>query len=209
LDDHANMARAALVLHEVTGEDGYLADARRWVAVLDRHYWDAADGGYFFTADDAEALITRTRSVGDNAVPAGNATMVGVLARLYHRTGESAYLGRAEALVQAFAPELARNFFPLATFLNNLELLFAPLQIVLVGEPNAPETKALLRAARSLSLPDRILTMVPPGGNLPEAHPAAGMHMVDGRATAYVCRGSTCSLPVTAPEALVDLLRQG
>ena len=30
----------------------YLAQARDWVAMLDRHYWDAAGGGYFFAADD-------------------------------------------------------------------------------------------------------------------------------------------------------------
>ena len=34
-----------------------------------------------------------------------------------------------------------------------------------------------------------------------------GKTSVDGKATAYVCTGTQCSLPVTAPEAFASLLR--
>ena len=46
LDDYAHLCRAALALHEATGAGTYLAQARRWVETLDRHYWDGANGGY-------------------------------------------------------------------------------------------------------------------------------------------------------------------
>ena len=91
LDDYANMTRAALALHEVTGEAAYVEQAKAWVAVLDKHYWDAEGGGYFFTADDTTGLIVRTKTASDNAVPACNGTMVGVLAQLHTATGEEAY----------------------------------------------------------------------------------------------------------------------
>jgi len=57
----AAMIRAALALGEITGAAGYLAAAEGWAEVLDRHYWDGDGGGYFFTADDAEALIVRAK----------------------------------------------------------------------------------------------------------------------------------------------------
>ncbi|HEX9490861.1 MAG TPA: thioredoxin domain-containing protein [Stellaceae bacterium] len=44
LDDYANMSRAALALCEATGDAHYLARAEAWVAIADRHYWDAAGG---------------------------------------------------------------------------------------------------------------------------------------------------------------------
>ena len=207
LDDYANMARAALVLHEVTGTDAYLAAARSWVGVLDRHYWDAANGGYFYTADDAEALIARTRNAADNAVPSGNGIMLGVLARLWHLTGNAAYQERADALVRAFAPELARNFFPLGTFLNNSELLSRAVQVVIIGERGTAAAEALIAAARSVSLPNRILNVLPPGGALPPSHPAHGKTQLGNKPTAYVCIGTTCSLPMNEPVALRDLLR--
>ncbi|MEI9988175.1 MAG: hypothetical protein WDN69_36800 [Aliidongia sp.] len=72
-------------------------------------------------ADDTEALITRTKSAADSAVPAGNGVMVEVLARLYLLTGEESYRERAEALIAAFSGELERNFFPLASYLNGVD----------------------------------------------------------------------------------------
>ena len=41
---------------------------------------------------------------------------------------------------------------------------------------------------------------------LPAAHPASGKTIVDGKAAAYVCRGETCSLPITDPATLVTML---
>src|SRR3546814_8883952 len=83
------MAAAALALHEATGKADTLAQAERWVALLDRHYWDDATGGYFLTADDTPDLIVRTKTAYDSAVPSGNGVMLGVLARLHYLTGKA------------------------------------------------------------------------------------------------------------------------
>jgi len=206
LDDYADMARAALALHEATGADSYVAAARGWVEVLDRHYWDAAGGGYYFTADDAPALILRTKSGADNATPAGNGVIAAVLARLYHLTGEDPWRARAEATIRAFSGDVAQNFFPLATLFNASELLQRAQQIVVVADPGDADAEALLDAVRGRSLPNRILMRVAPGRALPAAHPAHGKGQAGGRATAYVCVGTTCSLPIADPQALAAAL---
>ncbi|HSK40437.1 MAG TPA: thioredoxin domain-containing protein, partial [Arenibaculum sp.] len=216
LDDHANMIRAALALHETTGEARFLERARAWVADLDHRYWDddgpgrstGAGGGYFYTADDAERLLVRVKSVADQAVPSGNGTMVAALARLYHLTGETAFRDRAEALVAAFSGELTRNFFPLATFLNGIELLQSARQIVVVGDPGDPGRHALLDVVRRTALPNRVLTILDPGASLPPGHPAHGKGPVDGRPAAYVCENATCSAPVGEPDALAARLAE-
>ncbi len=202
LDDHANMARAALALHEATGEKEFLAQARAWVAVLDKHYWDSAGAGYFFTADDTSDVIVRTKNASDNAVPSGNGTMVGVLARLYCLTGEESYRAKAEAVVLLFSGQVARNFFPLATLLNNAALLREPLQIAVVGPRGDAATQALRHAINGLSLPDAVISQIAPDAALPPGHPAHGKGMIDGKPAAYVCRGPVCSLPLTDPSAL-------
>jgi uncharacterized protein YyaL (SSP411 family) len=179
------------------------------VGVLDRHYWDADKGGYFFTADDAERLIVRTKTAHDNAVPAGNGTMVGVLARMFHVTGEEAWHQRAEALVQAFSGELSRNFFPLSTLLNNTELLYSAMQLVIVGQPDAADTEALLDTVRRTSAPNLVMTVLSPDAKLPDGHPAHGKGMVEAKATAYVCANMTCSAPITDPADLkINLTRR-
>jgi uncharacterized protein YyaL (SSP411 family) len=209
LDDYANMARAALILGELTSDKGYIAQAESWVAVLDRHYWDKAAGGYFFAADDTQDVILRSKSAVDHATPAGNATMVEVLARLFYLTGKSAHRDRADALMGAFAGEIQKNLFPLASFLNAGEFAQNALQIVIVGQRGEADTEALLITLRAHSLPDLVLSVIEPAEQLPDSHPAAGKGQERGRATAYICRGTVCSLPLTDPTAFDKALLHG
>ena len=163
LDDYANMARAGLALCEATGEMRYLDEAKALVAVLDRHFADPDAGGYFITADDAADLIVRNKHCHDNAVPAGNATLVGVFARLWVLTGEATWHDKARRQVAAFAGELEGNFFPLMTLLNGYELLQSATELVIVGELDDPATEALRRAVYGKSLPNKIVRRLAPG----------------------------------------------
>ncbi|HEY3911182.1 MAG TPA: thioredoxin domain-containing protein [Stellaceae bacterium] len=208
VDDYANLCRAALALHEATGDDAMPAQARAWVAILDRHYSDPAGGGYFFSADDTRALIARAKTAADSAVPAGNGTLVGVLTRLAMLTDDDACRHRAEGIVESFSGELGRNFFPLATLLNNADLLAEPVQIVIVGEPRDAAFAALRRTVYQVSLPNRVVLALAAEEELPTGHPAHGKGLVDGRAAAYVCVGPVCSLPLTDPEKLLARLSE-
>ena len=202
LDDYANMSESAVALFEATGNKDYLDQAQDWVKVLDRHYWDRDKGGYFLTADDTEALIVRSKNAHDNAVPGGNGTLLGVLVRLHFLTGDTAYRTRAEDLVAAFAGEVSRNFFPLATLLNNNELLRGATQVVIVGTRGDTATDALLQTVFTTNAPNRILQVIGPDDALPENHPAQGKGQVADAATAYVCHGPVCSLPISTEEDL-------
>jgi uncharacterized protein YyaL (SSP411 family) len=207
LDDYANLARGATLLFEATGKAEHLAYAEAMVTTANAWYWDKTDGGYFFTAEDATDLITRTKHAHDNATPSGNGVMAQVLTRLYHHTGKTEYRDRAAAVIGTFAGEVQRNFFPLSTLLNAAELADRPLQVVLVGSAN--DIEPLRHAvATSASLPNLILQQVAPGTALPEGHPAHGKGMIDGKATAYVCEGPVCSAPITDPGVLAAMLAE-
>ena len=202
LDDYAQMCEAALALAEATGAHRYLDQAETWTEVLDRHYWDRESGGYFMSADDTEGLILRPKTAHDSAVPAGNGTMAGVHARLFYLTGKEAQRARAEATVAAFSGEFERSFSALSTLLNGNELLHRAVQIVVFGPRADAGTEDLLAAIHRVCLPDRVLQLCAPGAEMDASHPAAGKGPVDGRATAYICRGPTCSLPLTDPAEL-------
>jgi uncharacterized protein YyaL (SSP411 family) len=202
LDDYANMSRAALALFEATGEQHYLDAAIDWTDTADKHYLDDAGGGYFLAAKDTPNLIAQSKSVVDNAVPAGNGTLVGVFARLYFLTGDLRHLERARRIVFAFSGELSRNIFPLATLLNSNDLMLHALQIVIVGQRGEAATDALLRAVYDTSLPNRVVTVIAPNEALPESHPAFAKGQLDNIATAYVCEGTICSPPLNDVDGL-------
>lgn len=202
-DGLANMIQAAIALDEATGDATALAAARSWAAELDAHFWDPEAGGYFFTADDAEALIVRTRSVTDDATPAANGTMIEAAARLWYLTGDAAYRNRADALVEAFAGHLARNFFPMCTYLNGFDTLVNAVQAVVAGE--GAQAQALAAQALSAPLPGLVVNRAPDGA--PDGHPAHGKTVPEGAdAAVFICEGTACSLPVTTPQDLAARL---
>jgi len=207
LDDHANLAAGALALHQASGEGRYLDAARKIVADLDAHYWDAQNGGYFFSADDTGDVIIRTKSANDNATPAGNGTMVEVLDRLHHLTGDAAYERRADQLVTTFAGEVQRNFFPLATYLSGLDFRALATDVIIIGARDKADTQALLGALLTQDQSHLVLQIVSDTTHFGDDHPASGKTQIDGKATVYVCRNRTCSAPVTDPAKLAALLR--
>ncbi|HEX9490862.1 MAG TPA: hypothetical protein VF930_11280 [Stellaceae bacterium] len=155
-------------------------------------------------------MIARTKTAQDSPNPSGNGVMVGVLARLFYITGKSPYRERAERIVAAFAGDAERQVFGYAALINGNELLQRALQIVVRGRMGEDDTDALLRAVSGVSLPNKVLMVVPPEAALPAGHPAAGKGQLGGRATAYVCEGPVCSLPLTDDAALAaDLARRG
>jgi uncharacterized protein len=207
LDDYANLARAALLLEEATGRSAYRARAMTLTDLAQRWYGDSV-GGFFVSASDTEGLITRPKMVQDAATPSGNGTMVEVLARLFHLTGDDTYRQRADGTVNAFAGDVPKNFFPFGSLLNGNETLQRAIQIVILGTRGEAATEALLGAVNAVSLPTRVLVVIDPTTALPPTHPAAGKTQIDHRATAYVCRGPVCSLPITEAEALsAELMR--
>src|ERR1700719_2288787 len=85
--DFAAMIKAALALHEATGERGYLEQALAWQRAFDRHHGNPDTGGYFLTADDAEGLVVRPNSTLDAATPNPNAVAAQSLVRLAFYSG--------------------------------------------------------------------------------------------------------------------------
>ena len=207
LDDYAGMIRAALTLFEMTGDADYFDRAGAWVGILDDHYWDNDGGGYFLTADDAEALIVRTKSAADNATPAGNGVMVSLLSRMYFLSGLDHYRKRADALVAAFSGELEKNFFPLASLMNGVEFMNYSAQIVIIGKRGDADTRSLLHRVFTQCVPNSVLSVISPGETLPAGHPAHGKEQQGGSATAYVCVGTACSLPLTDAAKLGEALQ--
>ncbi len=206
--DYANMIKAALALATVTGNPQYIARAREWVDVLDRHYWAEGHGGYFLAADDTDDLIVRTINALDDATPNANGTMVSNLMALYLWTGEERYRERTEAIVRAFAGAVAKTVFSHTGLLTGVIDLLAPAHIVIVV-PEGGNARELRGALADVSLPNAVVQEIRAGDSVAANSPAHGKTALDGKPTAYVCIGPQCSAPVTEAAALVEAVRAG
>ena len=102
LDDHAFLAVAFLDLYDATKDERWKTEAVSIVALMDKHFSDPARGGYFFTSDDHEKLLARTKDPTDKAIPSGNGWAAIALVRLSALTGEQRYADKAVAIIKEF-----------------------------------------------------------------------------------------------------------
>jgi hypothetical protein len=207
-DDYAALANALLDLYEATFDRRWLRAARRWCAVMVERFWDEEQGGFFFTARAAEALIARTKSPYDNPIPSGNALGVLALLRLGEMTGEEGMRARAEQTLRLFAGQMRQLPGASAQMLCALDFyLSPPWQIAVVG----PGAEQLLRVVQGRFLPAKVVVGAGPHEDPEEVMRelpllAGKLPVHSGRATAYLCRNFTCSPPVEEGEALNAML---
>jgi uncharacterized protein YyaL (SSP411 family) len=206
LDDYANMTHAAVTLFEVTGNARYLRHAETWADYCLAHFSDPR-GGFYHTADTEKLLVARIREGHDTVTPSGNGVMAQVLARLHLLTGDDRYARAAQALFDGFGAEIEREAFLLASIIDAQQFNGQPTQVTIVGDVTQPAAKSLLRAAQRNAPVDRVICMVGPDKKLPDHHPAAGKVPRDGKAAAYVCVGTTCSLPISSLDQLTQMLK--
>ena len=203
--DFAFMTKAAIALYEQTGDAAYLDRARAWQHTLDRHYANPDNGGYFLTADDAEALVMRPNTISDDATPNANAIAAQNLVRLAALTGDDSpdgenWRARADRLFDGLLPLAAANVIGHAALLNALDTRLGLAEIVVTG--TGPRTDALITAAVKLPFISRTILRAPTAGALSPSHPARDKIAAAPNGAAFVCRGEQCSLPITEPDRL-------
>jgi len=205
LDDYAYLADAILELQQLRFEPSELDFARKLAEVLLTHFEDREHGGFFFTADDHEQLIHRTRNFGDDAIPSGNGIAALVLQRLGHLLGETRYLTAAERTLRAGWSGMQESPQAHVTLLSALEEALHPPQIVIL-RGDAGVIEGWRNQLARLYAPRRLLLAIPAGTTgLP---PALADKTPRGEAVAYICRGSTCSAPITSLSDLIQQLRE-
>jgi uncharacterized protein YyaL (SSP411 family) len=202
LDDYAFLLDAILELSSVRFSPDDLAFAVELAEVMLHHFEDAAVGGFFFTADDQEALISRPKSFSDDAIPAGNAIAARALLRLGFLLGEPRYLEAAERTLRAAWPAVQKYPDAHASMLFALEDYLHPPQIVIL-RGDAAAIGPWQRELNAVFAPRRwILAIAADATGLPDAiasKPAAAGPI------AYVCRGTQCTAPIGS---LAELTRE-
>ena len=200
LDDYAFLLDGLLELLQTSWRSEDLAFADELAATLLRHFEDKEHGGFYFTADDHEALMHRSRTFSDEAVPSGNAIAAKALTRIGLLLGNTDYLDAAARTLRASWPQLERYPHGHAAMLVALEEHLDPPQIVIV---RGGASTSWQRQLDRVYAPRRLIFAIPSDARDLPAALAEKKPM--GDTVAYVCTGMSCSPPVTTLEALAPL----
>jgi hypothetical protein len=83
-------------------------------------------------------------------------------------------------------------------------------EIVIVGDPEAEDTKDMLNSLRKHFIPYKVVLLKPAGQETADITRIAEYteyhSSFDGKATAYVCLDFACKMPVTDTEEMLKLL---
>src|SRR6185295_8686666 len=163
-EDYAALLEALLTLTELDGQV-WLAEARTVADDLLRLFLDEHSGGFFTTGHDAEALVVRTKDVFDDATPSANSLAANALLRLRTLTGDESYAAPATAVLDMLRRPMTTHPTGFAYYLVALERqVYAPIEIVIVGDPAARATRALHAEVTHRLVPASV-TLVEPGAD--------------------------------------------
>jgi uncharacterized protein YyaL (SSP411 family) len=199
LDDYAYLANALLEMLQLRWRNEDATWLRQVLDAMLEHFEDAELGGFFFTSDDHEALIHRSKSFSDDAIPAGNGIAARALIRAGYLLGETRWLEAGERTLRA--AWLAINRFPHGhmSLLEALAEYLSPPEIVIIRE--TADCGAWQRELGKLYAPHRMVFSIP--ANIEGLDAALADKKAGASSRAYVCRGTTCSAPVETPADLI------
>ena len=210
-EDYAYLVWGLLELFQTVGDPAWLDWALELQARQDALFWDDEGGGWFATTGDDPSVLLRVKEEYDGAEPAASSVAVENLLTLVHLREDPDAAARVEKTLGRFGTRLGQAARAVPLMMAALVRYHAPAtQIVIVGEPDVPETRALERVVAARYLPFAVRLRVTPGdgqARLAERLPFTGaLREIDGRPTAYVCTNFTCREPVTDPARLDEQL---
>jgi uncharacterized protein YyaL (SSP411 family) len=209
LEDYGFYVNGLLDLFATNSKEEYLSKAIKYTDFMLQHFWDEKEGNLFFTSDDHEQLISRTKNFYDLAIPSGNSMAASNLLRLYHYSQKNLFIDSAVRIMKAGSRSAAENPFGFGQMLNSIYLYVKkPVEvtvILLTDSHNSSVVNSSLAAwLNKQFLPNGILGMV----DITELeklqdHPFfKGRQPQEARETAYVCRNFSCSLPIQSVDVL-------
>jgi uncharacterized protein len=202
LNDYAFTVWGLIELYQSTHVKRYIDEAIKINSVMVEHFSDPV-GGFFFTSDEAEELLTRKKDLYDGAIPSGNSVAFMNQLRLSRLTGDTALEMHAVMLTVAFSSSILGIPHGYTMYLSGLDFAFGPSKEVVVS---GPDSKRVIRWLDGQFLPNMVVQVY-------SDELAASVPYLDGmeptkETLVYVCSGFKCNLPTGDMEKVLELLEE-
>ncbi len=203
LDDYAFYIEALINLFSVESKSYYLKRAIEYTNSMIEHFWDNQANDFFFTPDDNEKLIVRTKNHYDLAIPSGNSVAAANLIKLYYYTQNEDFLAKADQMIRRMSRPASGNPFGFGQLLSAMYLrLKTPLEISIIKRRDYSELGNYLNRK---FLPNA-MTAIVNESDLPELEKYPYFKKKSNNNNkmefAFVCKDFTCSLPINTIDEL-------
>jgi len=199
IDDYAYLTWALLELYESTYNIEYLKKSIELLDYSVLHFWDNKNGGFYFTSNDAEELLTRKKEIYDGATPSGNSVQLSNLMKIGKITAKTNYSDLAEQLIKIFTQQVENS--PSAFSMFNIGAMLAyekSFEIVVVGDFDSNDTQNILKELNKNYLPNKVVVFRSDDDNaeiIKYADYTKLQYTIGDKATVYVCKNYACENP--------------
>jgi uncharacterized protein len=104
IDDYAYFSQACLSLYELTFDEKYLFEAKKYIEFIIENFGDEAGTYFYYTKQGAKDLIIRKIEMYDGAIPSANAIVAGLLQKFSIIFENISWRTRSEKMVTNYAP---------------------------------------------------------------------------------------------------------
>jgi uncharacterized protein YyaL (SSP411 family) len=211
LDDYAFMVMGLVDLYEAGFDIKWLIAANRLTKEMVELFYDEKEGGFFLTGTDGEKLIARSKPMYDGSIPSGNSVAALALLKLGRITGDSGLTERGMSVLEAFSGRLNSAPGYLTAMLSAVDYqLGASQEIVIAGDLDSEQTKAMLEVVRSIFLPNAVVLVHDEGKAGADFYKLVpfikSQVAMEGKTTAYVCENYVCRQPVQTVAELEKMI---
>ena len=212
LTDYAFLIWGLIELYEATFDIYFLKTALELHEIQLKHFWDNNIGGFFFTADDSEKLLTRQKEIYDGAIPSGNSVAMLNLLRLSYFTGDHELEEKADIIGSVFSEKLSTTPVAYTNFMIAADFAIGPTySLVIAGNTDSDDTNEMVTAIRNEYIPNKVLMQRKIEQNPPDIDEFSNFveyfDNLEGKATAYVCINKTCKPPTHDLNQMIEFLK--
>jgi uncharacterized protein YyaL (SSP411 family) len=208
--DYAFLIHGLLNLYQATFNLSYAENAVALQEKMLADFWDNTDGGFYSTANEGEALPVRPKELYDGAMPSANSVSLLNLMWLSRLTGDAAWDNRAQEQLRTFAGSVKAQPTAFTFFLLGVDFALRPGQeVVIAGDPEKSDARQMLEALNLNYAPHKV-ALVKSDQNAERLAKFAGftdgLQLVEGKASAHICKGFACKEPTSNVQDMVDRL---
>ncbi len=211
LDDYAYLINALVSLYEADFNETWIDEAAALTNIVLKHFADPVDGGFFYTADDHEALISRQKDVQDSSVPSSSGMTATAFVRLGTLLGREDLLAAARDSLSSAVGLMEKVPTAAGQSLIATDLLIGPMQEFVIVGTQQEELEDVALALRQKLLPNAVVALrnlSPTSTRSPLLDPLFAGRETAQATTLYICQNFTCQAPLVGWEAIASAIQK-
>lgn len=196
-EDYAYLIYGLIEIYQTTFEEEYLSFAKDLNNILLKYFYDEEKGGFFLNDRESETIIYRQKEIYDGATPSANSVIINNLYRLSHLLHNHKLFDIANKTLEYFINDMKR--YPAGYTFNAINILYKSYYStdITLSAFNRESLLEIIASINDLDLPFINISIV---NN--DSYP-----LVDGKPTAYICKGQRCYSPINDLDLLLTELK--